>query len=96
MGCGGLAFDQESNYRDVAWIGDCDAGCRALAEALGWEADLQQLIAKKISVGVEGSSDSEQEAAGVCCANMLNKVNKGCNNKNLFFQKLRCNFHGNG
>lgn len=23
--------------RDVAWLGDCDSGCLALAELLGWK-----------------------------------------------------------
>lgn len=24
-------------HRDVAWLGDCDSGCLALAELLGWK-----------------------------------------------------------
>ena len=30
--------------RDVAWIGYCDAGCRLLADKLGWTQDLNALI----------------------------------------------------
>lgn len=37
MGIGGeMDFDGENNTRDVAWIGDCDAGCQLLADKLGW------------------------------------------------------------
>jgi len=43
---GGFRFHQEaSNYRDVFFQGDCDAGCRAMARLLGWEADLEALLA---------------------------------------------------
>lgn len=34
-----------NSYRDVAVIGDIDKGVRELAEALGWSAELQQMIA---------------------------------------------------
>lgn len=40
-------FDtKEGGYRDVFHKGDCDAGCRRLAELLGWGADLDKLIAE--------------------------------------------------
>lgn len=32
----GMDFDSAKNSRDVAWLGDCDSGCEALADALGW------------------------------------------------------------
>lgn len=41
---GGLKFDAKDNYRDVAWLGLCDDGCHALAEALGWAEELKKLI----------------------------------------------------
>lgn len=31
----GMDFDGPNNTRDVAWLGDCDEGCRLLAEKLG-------------------------------------------------------------
>uniref|UniRef100_A0A2K5LEL1 NAD-dependent protein deacetylase sirtuin-2 n=1 Tax=Cercocebus atys TaxID=9531 RepID=A0A2K5LEL1_CERAT len=34
---GGMDFDSKKAYRDVAWLGDCDQGCLALAELLGWK-----------------------------------------------------------
>ncbi|KAK9704263.1 Sir2 family [Popillia japonica] len=40
---GGLEFDRESNVRDVCWLGDCDEGCLALAEKLGWGDELKEL-----------------------------------------------------
>lgn len=33
--------------RDVAWLGDCDEGCLALAELLGWKKELQELVRKE-------------------------------------------------
>lgn len=38
----GLMFDPADGTagRDVAWLGDCDAGCQALAEKLGWGVSL--------------------------------------------------------
>lgn len=32
----GMDFDSPDNTRDVAWLGDCDEGCKLLAEKLGW------------------------------------------------------------
>ena len=39
---GGFNFNNRST-QDVALLGDCDAGCMKLAEALGWDEDLKQL-----------------------------------------------------
>ncbi|XP_066249787.1 NAD-dependent protein deacetylase sirtuin-2 [Euwallacea similis] len=41
---GGLEFDLKGNTRDVAWLGDCDDGCLALAEKLGWGDELTKLV----------------------------------------------------
>jgi hypothetical protein len=41
----GFLFDQDDNYRDVKWIGDCDEGSRQLAVLLGWEDELDELVA---------------------------------------------------
>ena len=41
---GALTFD-EGNYRDAEWLGDCDAGICDLARRLGWEAELELLVA---------------------------------------------------
>ncbi|XP_042295032.1 NAD-dependent protein deacetylase sirtuin-2 [Sceloporus undulatus] len=46
FGCG-MDFDSEKAYRDVAWIGDCDEGCFALAEMLGWKKELEELVRKE-------------------------------------------------
>ncbi|XP_077998375.1 NAD-dependent protein deacetylase sirtuin-2-like [Glandiceps talaboti] len=40
----GLEFDSPNNYRDVAYEGDCDDGCIALADMLGWKDELMELI----------------------------------------------------
>jgi len=56
MGRGGLALDSTNNYRDVAWLGDCDEGCKALAEALGWKEDLENL-AKSSMVLAQDAND---------------------------------------
>ncbi|XP_017035669.1 NAD-dependent protein deacetylase Sirt2 [Drosophila kikkawai] len=39
-----LLYNKSNNTRDVAFLGDCDAGVLALAKALGWEDELQKLI----------------------------------------------------
>ena len=41
---GDFDFDEAVNYRDVPVLGDCDAGADALADALGWRADLDALV----------------------------------------------------
>mmetsp|Transcript_65667 Transcript_65667/g.137275 ORF Transcript_65667/g.137275 Transcript_65667/m.137275 type:complete len:371 (-) Transcript_65667:570-1682(-) len=42
----GFRFEKEGddNWRDVFHKGDCDGGCRALAQLLGWKEDLEALI----------------------------------------------------
>ncbi|KAK4019189.1 NAD-dependent protein deacetylase sirtuin-2 [Daphnia magna] len=40
----GLQFHGADNFRDVAWLGDCDEGCYLFAEKLGWKEDLKSLI----------------------------------------------------
>jgi len=42
----GLSFDSPSNTRDIFVQGDCDEGTRKLAALIGWEADLNKIIAK--------------------------------------------------
>nr|XP_034185859.1 NAD-dependent protein deacetylase Sirt2 isoform X3 [Osmia lignaria] len=42
----GLIFDSRTG-RDVAWLGDCDTGCQLLAEKLGWDEELKDLIKKE-------------------------------------------------
>ncbi|NXD31482.1 SIR2 deacetylase, partial [Spelaeornis formosus] len=34
-------------HRDVAWLGDCDSGCLALAELLGWKEELEELVRRE-------------------------------------------------
>ncbi|XP_046437101.1 NAD-dependent protein deacetylase sirtuin-2-like isoform X2 [Daphnia pulex] len=40
----GLQFHGADNFRDVAWLGDCDEGCFLFAEKLGWKDELNSLI----------------------------------------------------
>lgn len=44
---GGMDFDSDKAYRDVAWLGHCDDGCLALAEFLGWKAELEEMVKKE-------------------------------------------------
>jgi len=44
MSGGGLQLDNSDNFRDVAWLGDCDQGCKELAKGLGWEEELEMLM----------------------------------------------------
>ncbi|XP_058490849.1 NAD-dependent protein deacetylase sirtuin-2 [Solea solea] len=41
---GGMDFDSDKAYRDVAHISSCDDGCLALADLLGWKAELEELV----------------------------------------------------
>ncbi|KAJ3179304.1 NAD-dependent protein deacetylase sirtuin-2 [Geranomyces variabilis] len=38
--------DRHTYRRDAVFLGDCDAGCQKLAELLGWDDDLQLLVAE--------------------------------------------------
>ena len=40
-------LEKDKNWRDVFHSGDCDAGCTALADLLGWQEDLKALIESK-------------------------------------------------
>ncbi|XP_062843486.1 NAD-dependent protein deacetylase sirtuin-2 [Trichomycterus rosablanca] len=44
---GGMDFDSDKAYRDVATLGTCDDGCLALADLLGWKAELQELVKRE-------------------------------------------------
>ena len=52
----GFRFDKEDNYRDVACIMDCDDGTRHLANLLGWEDELNELVA----AGQSSSADNDE------------------------------------
>ncbi|XP_044139492.1 NAD-dependent protein deacetylase sirtuin-2 isoform X2 [Bufo gargarizans] len=61
---GGMDFDSEKAYRDVAWLGHCDDGCLALADFLGWKAELEEMIKKEhaaIDAATEKSSPKKTE-----------------------------------
>ncbi|KAG8450829.1 hypothetical protein GDO86_003193, partial [Hymenochirus boettgeri] len=55
---GGMDFDSEKAYRDIAWLGNCDDGCLALAELLGWKAELEELV-KKEHAAIDSTSGKE-------------------------------------
>ncbi|MCI4390671.1 hypothetical protein PGIGA_G00125320 [Pangasianodon gigas] len=44
---GGMDFDSDKAYRDVAHLSTCDDGCLALAELLGWKAELEELVKRE-------------------------------------------------
>lgn len=58
---GGMMFDSEHNYRDVAWLGTCDDGCQALADALNWGQDLKRLVSEEHAKIVEAESASSKK-----------------------------------
>nr|KAF6411742.1 sirtuin 2 [Rousettus aegyptiacus] len=56
---GGMDFDSKKAYRDVAWLGDCDQGCLALADLLGWKKELEDLVQKELaSIDAQSGSGS--------------------------------------
>ncbi|XP_027487186.1 NAD-dependent protein deacetylase sirtuin-2-like [Corapipo altera] len=60
FGCG-MDFDSEKAYRDVAWLGDCDSGCLALAELLGWKEELEELVRREHAAIDAGGGDKDRE-----------------------------------
>ncbi|KAG5837342.1 NAD-dependent protein deacetylase sirtuin-2 isoform X1 [Anguilla rostrata] len=44
---GGMDFDSEKAYRDVAYLSTCDEGCLALADLLGWKVELEELVKRE-------------------------------------------------
>lgn len=44
---GGMDFDSDKAYRDVAYLGTCDDGCLAFADLLGWKAELEELVKRE-------------------------------------------------
>eukprot|EP00996_Jenningsia_fusiforme_P001278 NODE_2170_length_1272_cov_36.791496_g1697_i1.p1 GENE.NODE_2170_length_1272_cov_36.791496_g1697_i1~~NODE_2170_length_1272_cov_36.791496_g1697_i1.p1 ORF type:complete len:372 (-),score=78.89 NODE_2170_length_1272_cov_36.791496_g1697_i1:156-1184(-) len=46
----GFRFDAEDNYRDVAMLGDCDAGIRVLCDRLGWTDELKSMMDERDGV----------------------------------------------
>uniref|UniRef100_A0A8C2XDL8 NAD-dependent protein deacetylase n=1 Tax=Cyclopterus lumpus TaxID=8103 RepID=A0A8C2XDL8_CYCLU len=59
---GGMDFDSEKAYRDVAHISTCDDGCLALAELLGWKVELEELV-KQEHARIDGQ-EKEKEKVG--------------------------------
>ncbi|XP_008424350.1 NAD-dependent protein deacetylase sirtuin-2 isoform X1 [Poecilia reticulata] len=58
---GGMDFDSDKAYRDVAQISTCDDGCLALADLLGWKVELEELV-KKEHARID--SEDNQESPG--------------------------------
>ncbi|XP_056139119.1 NAD-dependent protein deacetylase sirtuin-2 [Lampris incognitus] len=44
---GGMDFDSDKAYRDVAHISTCDDGCTALADLLGWKVELEEMVQRE-------------------------------------------------
>uniref|UniRef100_A0A8B9JF81 NAD-dependent protein deacetylase n=1 Tax=Astyanax mexicanus TaxID=7994 RepID=A0A8B9JF81_ASTMX len=44
---GGMDFDSDKAYRDVAHLSTCDDGCLAFAELLGWKGELEELVKRE-------------------------------------------------
>ncbi len=40
----GFRFGMDNNYRDVAFIGDCQEGVKKLVELVGWKVSFCQLM----------------------------------------------------
>ncbi|EGD76750.1 Sirt3 protein [Salpingoeca rosetta] len=66
----GSAFDFDAEYRDVFMGGTCDDGVRVLARLLGWEEDLDRLVAdgntafeteRQRHGGTDGDNTTEQQ-----------------------------------
>uniref|UniRef100_A0A7N6B3T5 NAD-dependent protein deacetylase n=1 Tax=Anabas testudineus TaxID=64144 RepID=A0A7N6B3T5_ANATE len=78
---GGMDFDSDKAYRDVAHISTCDDGCLALADLLGWKVELEELVKKEHaridSQGTkEKASDSKGAAAKTSAASVAPEPKK--------------------
>ncbi|XP_065341617.1 NAD-dependent protein deacetylase sirtuin-2-like isoform X2 [Cloeon dipterum] len=60
---GGMDFSSDTN-RDVAWLGDCDDGCEALAAAFGWADELKELVAKEHELIEKEEQESKTKVKG--------------------------------
>ena len=66
--CDGLKFGfrfhlaEAQNWRDAFHAGDCDSGCKALSELLGWKEDLQALVDSKGAASVTRAPWVEPES----------------------------------
>ncbi|XP_056296937.1 NAD-dependent protein deacetylase sirtuin-2 isoform X1 [Pseudoliparis swirei] len=66
---GGMDFDSDKAYRDVAHISTCDDGCLALAELLGWKEELEELVKQEHArIEEEEAGESKGAAAEVSSA----------------------------
>uniref|UniRef100_A0A8D0ABY8 NAD-dependent protein deacetylase n=1 Tax=Sander lucioperca TaxID=283035 RepID=A0A8D0ABY8_SANLU len=63
---GGMDFDSDKAYRDVAHISTCDEGCLALAELLGWKVRLYSML-------IGGSFNSRKSPAS-CLSSLYAKL----------------------
>ncbi|CAJ1066224.1 NAD-dependent protein deacetylase sirtuin-2 [Xyrichtys novacula] len=59
---GGMDFDSDKAYRDVAHISTCDDGCLALADLLGWKAELEDLV-KREHARIDSKDKKEKAGA---------------------------------
>ncbi|XP_042560017.1 NAD-dependent protein deacetylase sirtuin-2 isoform X1 [Clupea harengus] len=60
---GGLDFESDKAYRDVAHISTCDDGCLALADLLGWKEELQELVNREHALIDSKNKKEKGEAA---------------------------------
>lgn len=64
----GFCFDLPGNRRDVVYEGDCDDGCRFLADHLGFGDELREMVKKEharidAETGKDSSEDGETKSA---------------------------------
>ncbi|XP_075469464.1 NAD-dependent protein deacetylase sirtuin-2 isoform X1 [Ascaphus truei] len=60
---GGMDFDSDKAYRDIAWLGNCDDGCLELADFLGWKAELEELVRKE-HAAIDGEAERGGDESG--------------------------------
>ncbi|XP_034023750.1 NAD-dependent protein deacetylase sirtuin-2 isoform X2 [Thalassophryne amazonica] len=62
---GGMDFDSEKSYRDVAHISTCDDGCLALADLLGWKVELEDMVKREHArIDSQDKKDEASESKG--------------------------------
>uniref|UniRef100_A0A665VQ46 NAD-dependent protein deacetylase n=1 Tax=Echeneis naucrates TaxID=173247 RepID=A0A665VQ46_ECHNA len=76
---GGMDFDSDKAYRDVAHISTCDDGCLALADLLGWKAQLEELVKQehtRIDSQDKKSSEKSEASAKASSASVAPETKK--------------------
>lgn len=58
----GFTFNHPQNFRDVRLLGECQAGVRTLAQLLGWDKELAELIERESKIVLENAPNKKVQS----------------------------------